>query len=99
MRTAQKRSLWDRTCDGLDCIDLSYYISIDKSLEDVMQEIQMDFMYDHLPSDAMYIFGSPDFHEDVFRAMDEEAFETYLLERFPEEEWFDEDTQEFLSAG
>lgn len=94
----RERSLLDRTCDGLDCIDLTYYIDMDKTLADVMQEIQRDYMYDHLPSGAMYIFGSSDFHDDVFRAMDEEEFEAYLLDRFREEGLYDEDESELPPA-
>ena len=93
-----ERSLLERTFDGLDAIDLTYYIGMDKTLLDVMQEIQMDYMYDHLPSQAMHVFGSPDFHDDVFRAMDEEEFETYLLARFREEGLYDEDEFAFAPA-
>lgn len=78
--------LFKDTLRGLDCIDFYYYITVDKSLDDVMQEIQRDYEYDQLPSEAMYIFEAPEFHNDVFRGLDEEAFEEYLRKRYFEEE-------------
>ena len=81
-----KRGLLDETCDGLDCIDITYYIDITKTLEDVMQEIQMDFQYDHLPSEAMYIFSQPHFHQDVFRGMGVSDFEKYLRQRYMDDD-------------
>lgn len=101
-RVNTRRSLLDETYDGLDCIDLTYYIDIDKSLEDIMTEIQIDFEYDHLTSDAMYIFSKPCFHHDVFRAMDEGEFDKYLRERYADiddidldfENWFEEEGSE-----
>ena len=81
--------VFDRTCDALDCIDLTYYINADLAdfieeadtddILDVMAQIQLDFERDHLPSDAMYILSDPDFHGDVFRAMDDEEFLHYLV--------------------
>lgn len=99
MRTKTEESLLGMTCRGLDCIDLTYYVCADKPLDDSMQEIQLDFEYDHLPGDAMAIFRRPAFHHDVFRAMDEQDFEEYLLARYEDEDrclltegfWYDEE--------
>lgn len=84
----------ERTVDGLDCIDLSYYIPETDCLnvidvEDIMIEIQTDYLNDHLPSDAMYIFSQPMFHHDVFHVMDEDQFAAYLSSRMQIDVEFD----------
>ena len=84
MRDYNNRML-NLTREGLDCIELDAYIDIDKSLDDVMQEIQMAYEYHSLPSDATAIFNMREFRSDVFRFMDEQDFEEYLLDRYPDE--------------
>jgi hypothetical protein len=72
------------TREGLDCIGLELYIDLDTSLDESMQEIQMAFQYHSLPSDAMSIFRNRAFNGEVFRFMDEEDFEEYLRDRYPD---------------
>ena len=79
------------TEDGLNCIDISVYITGVADFHDIgliqelMEEIQSDFMYNHLPSDAMYFFKKAEFHNDVFRFFNEEDFSEYLIERYGNE--------------
>ena len=84
----------EHTVYGLDCIDLSYYIPETDCLsiidvEDIMIEIQTDYLNDHLPSDAMYVFSHPMFHHDVFHVMDEDQFASYLSARMQIDVEFD----------
>ena len=79
------------TEEGLNCIDISVYLNGTADfnnvclLQELMEEIQLDFLYDHLPSEAMYFFKKAEFHNDVFRFFDEEDFGEYLKERFGDE--------------
>ena len=83
--TKRELAMKELTKEGLDCIDLTLYIDIDKSLEDSMLEIQMAYEYHSLPSDAIAIFDDRDFHNDVFFYMDEDEFDEYLCNRYPDE--------------
>lgn len=73
------------TREGLDCIGIELYIDIDRPLYESMQEIQLAYQYRSLPSDAMAVFDMREFCGEVFRFMDEEEFEEYLCERYPDE--------------
>ena len=79
-----QRKMLELTKEGLDCIGVELYIDLDSSLSDSMDEIQMAFQYRSLPSDAMSVFSSRAFQGEVFRFMDEEDFEEYLRERYPD---------------
>lgn len=81
----REKRMMELTREGLDCIGIESYIDIDSPLSDSMEEIQIAFQYRSLPSGALAVFRRPEFHGEVFRFMDEEDFEEYLCERYPEE--------------
>ena len=81
----RNEEMLELTREGLDCIDMTLYINIDESLADNMEAIQQAFQNHSMPYAAIEIFSGREFHNDPFFYMDEEDFEEYLLDRYPDE--------------